>query len=379
VRGAPEVLGQVPASCLAEEIATPGDGQIKGLVTVAGNPVISVPDAAKLEAALPMLECMISIDNYLNETTKYAHVILPGPSPLEQPHYDEILWSWAARSAGKWSDAVFELGERPDEWEVLIRVGQILKGRHNDEIDVAAVDDGFFRVLCKVKGLDPETILPLYDHGGPERMTDWSIRVGPFGDRYGENPDGLTLDKIKAMPDGVDLGPMIPRAEEAVCTPDGLIALAPDYVLSDLPRLRDKITSIEVDRANDSMVLVSRRHIRSKNTWLHNVSVLVKGKDRCTLLVNPNDADRLGLVDGGRARISSEAGSIEAPVEVSDEMMTGVVCLPHGWGHDREGTRLSIAREHAGVNNNLLAPGEFVDALSGNAAVNGIPVEVIPA
>jgi anaerobic selenocysteine-containing dehydrogenase len=375
VRAAPEVLGQVPASCLAEEIATPGPGQIKGLVTVAGNPVISVPDAARLEAALPGLECMISIDNYLNETTRFAHVILPGPSPLEAPHYDELLWSWATRSAGKWSDAVFPLPAGwPDEWEILIRLGQILAGRHNEDIDVAAIDDGFFSVLCRAKGLDPDKVLPLYDAGGPERMVDWSIRVGPFGDRYGENPGGLTLDAVKAQPNGIDLGPMVPRAREAVCTPTGRIDLAPEYILSDLPRLAERL-----DRPASGLVLVSRRHLRSKNTWLHNVKVLVKGKDRCTLLVHPEDAAEAGLVDGGRARISSEAGTIDVPVEISDEMMPGVVCLPHGWGHDKEGTRLSVAREHAGVNNNLLAPGEFVDALSGNAAVNGIPVEVVPA
>jgi anaerobic selenocysteine-containing dehydrogenase len=347
---------------------------------VAGNPVISVPDSAKLEAALPLLECFIAVDNYLNETTRFAHVILPGPSPLESPHYDELLWSWASRSAGKWSDAVFPLPPgRPDEWEVLIRLGQLLSGKRNDEIDVAAVDDAFFSVLCAATGLDAEKVLAQYDHGGPERMTDWSIRVGPFGDRYGEKPEGLTLEKIKAEPNGVDRGPMIPRARDAVCTPDGHIALAPAYVLSDLPRLAERVRSAAARRELDGMVLVSRRHIRSKNTWLHNVSVLVKGKDRCTLLVNPGDAARIGLVDGGRARVTSEAGSIEAPVEISDEMMTGVVCLPHGWGHDAEGTRLSIAREHAGVNNNLLAPGDFVDVLSGNAAVNGIPVEVVPA
>jgi anaerobic selenocysteine-containing dehydrogenase len=384
VRGAPEVLGQVPCSCLAEEIATPGEGQLKGLISVAGNPVISVPDAAKLEAAMPLLECYIAVDNYLNETTRFAHVILPGPSPLESAHYDELLWSWASRSAGKWSDPVFPLSDdRPDEWEVLIRLGQILSGKRNDEIDVAAVDDAFFSMLCMAKGLDAEKVLAEYDHGGPERMTDWSIRVGPFGDRYGENPDGLTLEKIKAQPSGVDMGPMIPRAREAVCTPDGKIALAPEYILSDLPRLTARLHEVTGGRESrgerDDLVLVSRRHLRSKNTWLHNVPVLVKGKDRCTLIVNPGDAARIGLVDGGRARVTSEVGSIEAPVEVSDEMMQGVVCLPHGWGHDAEGTRLSIAREHAGVNNNLLAPGEFVDVLSGNAAVNGIPVEVVPA
>ena len=375
VRGAPEVLGQVPASCMAEEIAEPGPGQLKGLISVAANPVLSAPDSARLEAALPMLECFIAIDNYLNETTRFAHVILPGPSPFEVPHFDDLLWGFSTRSAGKWSEPIFPLPEgRPDEWEILIRLGQILAGKHNDEIDVAAVDDEWFSMLCMATGLDPAKVLPLYDHGGPERMIDWSIRVGPFGDRYGEKPDGVTLADFKDNPDGIDFGAAIPRADEAVCTPDGKIDLAPEFILGDLPRLRERIGS-----PVDGIVLVSRRHIRSKNSWLHNVKVLVKGKDRCTLLVHPDDATRIGLADGATARVSSEAGSILAPVEVTDEMLPGVVCLPHGWGHDKPGARLAVAREHAGVNNNLLAPGEFVDKLSGNAAVNGIPVEVVPA
>jgi anaerobic selenocysteine-containing dehydrogenase len=375
VRGAPEVLNQVPASCLAEEIATPGDGQIKGLVTVAANPVISVPDSARLDEALPQLECMIAIDNYLNETTRHAHVILPGPSPLETAHYDDLMWSWAASSAGKWSDPIFALpDDQPDEWEILIRLGQILAGRSDADTDIAKIDDGFFAVLCRAKGLDPAVVLPMYDAGGPERMVDWSIRVGPFGDRYGDRPDGLTLADIKADPNGIDMGPMIPRAHEAVCTPTGHIDLAPSYIVADIARLRARMAA-----PTDGLMLVSRRHIRSKNTWLHNVSVLVKGKDRCTLLIHPTDAAARGLVDGSVAVVSSEVGAIEVPVKVSDEMMLGVVSLPHGWGHDVEGTRQSIAREHAGVNNNLLAPGEFVDVLSGNAAVNGIPVEVAPA
>jgi len=375
VRGAPEVLGQVPASCLAEEIATPGAGQLKGLVMIAANPVISVPDSAKLKAALPELQCFIAMDNYINETTQYAHVILPGPSPLEQPHYDELLWSWASRSAGKWSDAIFPLADgQPDEWEILIRLGQILAGHLNADIDVAALDDAYFSTLCGAKGLDPDLVLPLYDHGGPERIVDWSIRVGPFGDRYGERPGGLTLAAIKAQPNGVDMGPMVARAREAVCTPTGHIDLAPDYIVADIPRLQRRLAE-----GTDGMVLVSRRQRRSKNSWLHNAPALVGGKDRCTLLINPDDASRIGLTVGGRARITSTAGSLEAPVEISDEMLAGVVCLPHGWGHDESGSRLSIAREHAGVNNNLLAPGTFVDELSGNAAVNGIPVEVTVA
>jgi anaerobic selenocysteine-containing dehydrogenase len=372
VRGAPEVLGQVPASCLAEEIMEPGPGKIRCLVSVAANPAISVPDSAKLEAALPHLEAFIAIDNYLNETTRHAHVLLPGPSPFEVPHFDDLLWAFATRSAGKWSDAIFPL-DRPDEWEILIRLGQVLAGNHDADTDVAAIDDAWFSMLCHATGIDPATALPQYDHGGPERMIDWSIRVGAFGDRYGER-EGLTLADFKAAPDGLDLGPAIPRAAEAVCTPDGKIHLAHEYLLSDLPRLRARL-----DRRADGLVLISRRHLRSKNSWLHNVRVLVKGKDRCTLLMHPEDGARLAIAEGSTARISSEAGSILAPVELSDEMLPGVVCLPHGWGHDQEGTRLSVAREHAGVNNNLLAPGDFVDTLSGNAAVNGIPVEVVPA
>jgi anaerobic selenocysteine-containing dehydrogenase len=375
VRGAPEVLGQVPASCMAEEIATPGPGQIKGLITVAANPAISVPDSERLEDALPLLECMIAVDNWLNETTRHAHVILPGPSPLETPHFDELLRSWASRSSARWSDALFgrEAGTR-EEWEVLIVLGALLTGKPYDEIDVAAIDDGFFSGLCMASGIDPAHALSHYDHGGPERMADWSVRVGEFGDRYGEREGGLTLDEIKRHPHGIDLGPMVPRARDVVCTPTGHIDLAPEYVVADLPRLEARL-----DRPDEGIVLVSRRHLRSKNSWMHNVKVLVKGKDRCTLLVHPDDAGRLGLAAGTTARVSSVAGSIEVPVEVSDEMMPGVVSLPHGWGHDKEGTRLSVAREHAGVNSNILAPGHLVDEISGNAVVNGIPVEVMPA
>lgn len=375
VRGAPEVLGQVPASCLAEEIGTPGPGQIKGLICVAGNPVISVPDSQRLEEALPLLECFISIDNYLNETSRHAHVILPGPSPFEVPHFDDLLWGLSTTSAGKWSEPIFPFEpDRLDEWQVLIRLGQILAGNHDADTDVAKIDDEWFSMLCYAKGLDPAEVLPLYDHGGPERIIDWAIRVGPFGDGYGARPGGVTLAEFKADPDGLDFGKAITRAAEVVCTPDGMIHLAPEYITADVPRLLERL-----DRPVDGMVLVSRRHLRSKNSWMHNVRVLVKGKDRCTLLVNPIDAARLGVADGSTARVSSEAGSILAPVELSDEMLQGVVCLPHGWGHDKEGARLSVAREHAGVNNNLLAPGDFVDPLSGNAAVNGIPVEVVPA
>jgi anaerobic selenocysteine-containing dehydrogenase len=375
VRGAPEVLGQVPCSCLAEEIATPGEGQIKGLFTIAANPVLSVPDSAKLEAALPELDFMISIDNYLNETTQFADVILPGPSPFESAHFDDIMWGWAMRSATKWSEQLYDLPEgQPAEWEILSRLGWYCTGGDDESFDLATLDDNWFRSLCRMYGVDAAKVMPMYEHGGPERMCDLAVRVGPWGDRYGENPGGITLDTIKAAPDGLDFGPMISRAAEMIGTPSGHIDLAPEYIVGDIPRLRERMATNP-----DGLVLVSRRHIRSKNSWMHNVKVLVKGKDRCTLLIHPDDATAAGVVDGAIARVSSEAGAIDVPVEVSDEMMRGVVSLPHGWGHDKPGARLSVAREHAGVNNNLLAPGHFVDVLSGNAAVNGIPVEVVLA
>lgn len=376
VRGAPEILGQVPASCLAEEIATPGDGQIHALINIAANPVISVPDSQLLDDALPMLDAMIAIDCYLNETTRHAHVILPGPSPLESPHFDELMWAWSIGTASKWSDQLFAL---PDdwvpEWEILARLGWIASGNHDADFDFAAIDDEWFTMVCHMYGRDPAETLPLYDHGGPERMIDLQLRMGPWGDRYGEDPDGLTLQKVKDAEHGIDLGPMVPgRLAEVIGTPSGMIDLAPDYIVGDLPRLERAM-----QRDPDSFVLVSRRNIKSKNTWMHNIEVLVKAGNRCTLIVHPDDASQLGLDHDSIALVSSEAGSIEVPVEISDEMMRGVVSLPHGWGHDKPGTRLSVAREHAGVNSNLLAPGHFVDELSGNAAVNGIPVEITRA
>jgi anaerobic selenocysteine-containing dehydrogenase len=375
VRGTPEVLGQVPVSCMAEEIATPGEGQLHALVTIAGNPVISSPDAGRLDEALPLLDCMISIDNYLNETTRHAHVILPGLSAFEQPHFDDLITMWAVRSAGNFSPAIFPPpADRPAEWEILTRLGAMLTGMNNADIDVAMFDDGYFGALCEMKGIDPAVAMPLYDHGGPERMLDLQIRTGPFGDRYGENPGGLTLQSFRDNPHGIDMGPMVPRVREILNTPSGKIELAPEYITDDVERLEKRL-----ERTDDSLVLISRRHLRSNNSWMHNVKVLVKGKDRCTLLIHPDDATRAGIEDGKLARVTSEAGTVEVAAEISDEMMPGVVSLPHGWGHDKDGTRLSVAREHAGVNNNLLAPGRLIDPLSNNAVVNGIPVEVVPA
>ena len=374
VRGAPEVLGHVPVSCLAEEIATPGEGQIRALFTVAGNPVLSSPGGDRLDDALGGLDCMISVDNWINETTRHADVILPGLSALEQAHHDDLIWQFAVGSGANYSPPIFPPPEgRPHEWEILIRLAGLCLGQPAGEVDVAAIDDGFFDVLASIHDLDGPTLRDGYDEGGPERLLDLTLRTGPFGDRYGEVPDGLTLAKVKAAPHGIDLGPNVPRLAEVLQTPTGKVVLAPPHITSDVPRL-----AARMDRPADDLVLISRRHLRSNNSWMHNVPVLVKGKDRCTLLVHPDDAARLGLTDGGPAEVSSEAGSLIVAAEVTDAIKPGVVSLPHGWGHDRPGTRLSVAQEHPGVNTNVLSPGDFVDVPSGNAAVNGIPVTVAP-
>lgn len=381
VRGAPEVLGQFPVSCLSEEIATPGEGRLRALITVAGNPVLSTPDAGKLDAALPELECMISIDNWLNETTRHAHVILPGPSPLEQPHYDEMIWSWAVRSAGKYAPALFEPeeGTHP-EWQILLRLSAMLQGQPWRDVDIEEIDTFYFVGLASmiaeqegspIYGREVDEILVAHPDPGPERLLDFAIRTGPWGEGYGANPDGLTLEAFKAEPNGIDKGPMVPRLSEVLQTSSGKIELAPDYIVADLDRLRTRL-----DRDDDALVLVSRRQLRSNNSWMHNVAPLMTGKPRCTLLIHPDDARAAGVDDGALALVTSDAGSIEVPVEVTDEMAVGVVCLPHGWGHDRAGAQLSIAAQHPGVCNNLLAPGELVDVPSGNAVVNGIPVRV---
>ena len=378
VRGAPEVLGHVPVSCLAEEIATPGEGQIRALFTVAGNPVLSTPGGDRLDVALAGLDCMISVDNWINETTRHAHVILPGLSPLEQPHHDDLLWQFAVGSAAKWSAPIFPpADDRPREWEILIRLAGICLGQPAGEVDVAAIDDGFFDVLASVHGLDGAALRASSydaDAGGPERLLDLTLRTGPFGDRYGENPDGITLDKVKAAPHGIDLGPNVSRLAEVLQTASGKVVLAPPYITADVPRLAARL-----DRDPDDLVLISRRDLRSNNSWMHNVPVLVKGRARCTLLVHPDDAARFGIDDGSDTRVTSSAGSVVVAAQLSSAIKPGVVSLPHGWGHGKPGTRLATANDNAGVNTNELSPGTFVDVPSGNAAVNGIPVAIAPA
>lgn len=371
VRGAKEVLGQVPVSCMVEEIATPGEGQLKALITIAGNPVLSSPGGDRLDDALPMLEAMICVDNWLNETTRHADVILPGLSPFEQPHHDDLVLQFAIRSFANFSRPVFDPGDRPHEWEILIRLTGLCTGTPAEDVDVAAIDDGFFDYLAFTRGRDGATIRKLYEQGGPERMLDLTLRTGPFGDQYGENSGGLTLDLLKANPNGIDYGPMVSQLPDILGTADKKIRLAPQYLLDDLSRLAARL-----DRPAEPLVLVNRRHLRSNNSWLHNVPALMKGKDRCTLLMHPSDAAACGVSDEDVVTVRSKSGEVKVPVEITDAIRPGVVSMPHGWGHDKPGTRLSVANGSPGVNTNVLSPPTFIDEPSGNGVLNGIPVTV---
>ena len=384
VRGLPETRGELPVSVLAEEILEPGEGQIKAMITIAGNPILSTPDSDRLDEAFASLEFMVSVDLYLNETTRHADVLLPGAAPLRRPHYDFAFYQLSVRNIANFSPALYELpAGTPDEWELLLRLGAVVTGQ-GAHPDIAALDDGLFAMTVgsavgdpssRIHGRSPEEIFAATDGGrGPVRMLDFLIRTGPYGDGYGEDNDGLSLNRLEDSPHGVDLGPLQPRLPGDLCTPSRKVELAPEALIADVSRLRAAIDRTPMSR----FVLIGRRHVRSNNSWMHNVDVLVKGKERCTLQMNTVDAHRIGVVPGGHAKVSSAAGSVVTPVEITDDMMPGVVSLPHGWGHDFEGARLSVASARPGVNSNRLSTGEM-DPVSGNAVLNGIPVEVIPA
>jgi anaerobic selenocysteine-containing dehydrogenase len=384
VSGLPEVRGELPVSALADEILEGGEERIRSMVTIAGNPILSTPDSGRLDQALASLQFMVSLDVYLNETTRHADVILPGTTPLRRPHYDFAFYSLAVRNIANYSPPLYELPEGTlDEWESLVRLGAVVSGQGVDA-DIHDLDDAFFGMMIAsavgdpsspIHGRDPAEILGRASGGrGPVRMLDFLVRTGPYGDGYGIDPEGLTLAKLEAAPHGIDLGPLQSRLPEDLCTPSGKIEIGPEPILADVSRLRRAID----EPGNGEFLLIGRRDVRSNNSWMHNVEVLVKGKERCTLQINPRDASRLGIEPGDRAKVSSRTGTLVAPVDISEDIMAGVVSLPHGWGHDMEGAELAVAAGRPGVNSNLLTTGA-VDPLSGNAVLNGIRVEVVPA
>jgi anaerobic selenocysteine-containing dehydrogenase len=382
VRGLPEMFGELPVVCLAEEIETPGDGQVRGMITVAGNPVLSTPDAGRLDRALESLEFMVSVDIYRNETTRHANVILPPEGTLARARYALTLYNFSVRNVANYSPPVVDLepGEMAES-EILLRLVGIVSGG-GAAADPAALDDAVVAGLVQkavqrsgsnVEGRDPDELLTaLSSRRGPERILDLMLRSGPYGDGFGADPSGLSLEVLEAAPHGVDLGPLQPRIPEVLRTASGKIELAPEPIVGDVARLRSSLAR----RDSGQMVLVGRRDLRSNNSWMHNLDVLVKGKERCTLHVHPDDAAHLRVVDGGTACVRSRTGEVAVTVEVTDAIMPGVVSIPHGWGHGIGGTDLSVAAGRPGVNSNLLADGDLFDPLSGNAVLNGIPVHV---
>jgi anaerobic selenocysteine-containing dehydrogenase len=388
VRGLPEVLGELPVSVLAEEIETPGDGQVRALVTVAGNPLVSTPNADRLERAVESLDFMVAVDIYVNETTSHADVVLPSPDPLARSHYDLALYQFAARSIANFSPSILPADDGLiPESEVFLRLAGIVTGQGAD-CDVEAIDDAVAGTLVQrevstpagaLEGREPVEILrELEPRRGAERVLDLLLRAGAHGDAFGERPEGLTLERLESEPHGIDLGAHEPRLPGVLRTRSGRIELAPREITADLPRLADRLDAGAWNGSGADLVLIGRRQLRSNNSWMHNLDALVKGKERCTALLSPVDANRLGIEDGAHALLRSAAGEIEIPVEVSDEMMPGVVSVPHGWGHDAPGVRLGVASSHPGVNSNTVADESAVDAPSGNAVLNGIPVELLP-
>jgi anaerobic selenocysteine-containing dehydrogenase len=361
VRQLPEVMGELPVATLADEILTPGVGQVRALITVGGNPCLSTPNAARLTQALGQLDFMVSLDVYVNETSRHADVILPGPPPLARDHYDLVFYQLAVRNVANWTPAAMGT-DLPQEWQTLLRLAGVVTGQ-GPNADVDAIDDFVAAETARRSGLDPSVVGA---RTGPARLIDLMLRAGPYD---------LTLDDLEAAPHGVDLGPLRPRIPDVLATPSGKIELAPEPITSDVPRLARLLDA----GAPDGLVLIGRRQLSSNNSWMHNLAPLVRGGNRCTAHVHPDDAARLGLVDGGLAKVSSRAGSVVVPVEVTDAIRVGVVSIPHGWGHDVDGMQMSVAAAHAGVNSNVLADELLLDGLTGTAALNGIPIEVAPA
>ncbi|WP_369168215.1 molybdopterin-dependent oxidoreductase [Streptomyces sp. R28] len=380
----PEAKGELPLSALAEEIdtATEEGEPIRALVAVAANPVLSAPDGDRLDKALGSLDFMVSVDPYLNETSRHAHVVLPPPPPSQSPHHDFAFNTLAVRNQVRYTRPAVPLEPgRMAETEILARLILAATGMHG--ADPSAVDDLVIgQTLGKavkeahspVHGRDPHELAGLLDGvNGPERRLDMMLRLGPYGDGFGARPDGLTLQKLLDHPHGIDLGPLRSRLPQPLKTASGKVELLPGPIADDLPRLREALR----DRP-DGLVLVGRRHLRSNNSWMHNVPALTGGTNRCTLHIHPEDAERLGVRDGAAVRLKGAGGEVTAPAEVTDGVRPGVVSLPHGWGHDRPGTRLSHAAAAPGVNVNQLLDGSLLDPLSGNAVLNGVPVEVVP-
>jgi anaerobic selenocysteine-containing dehydrogenase len=373
VSGAPEVYGELPITCMAEEIETPGEGQVRALITVATNPVLSSPDGPRLAKALDSLDFMVSLDIYLNETTRHADVILPGLSPLEDLHYDVAFPQLSWRNHARYSAPVLPRPEgQPEEWQTLLKLTAIVQGQGAQQ-DANLLDDQQFADDAN-RLFGPHAASVIAATGslrGPQRGLDVALRSGPYGDQFGLRPEGLNLQKVMAASDsgGIDLGELQPRVPEMLRTPSGKVELAPPLLLQDLERAAQDLRAPAPD-----LVIIGRRDVRTNNSWMHNLPTLAKGPFRCTALVHPIDAARYGVQDGGMATLRNGHRNVKAQVQFCTDMMPGVVSLPHGWGHNLPGAQLRVAAERPGANINALLDDQLRDPLSGNAVLGGVAI-----
>ena len=356
VRKLPNFQGEFPVAVLAEEITTPGDGQIKALVTSAGNPALSTPNGKQLDAALDDLDFMVSIDIYLNETTRHADIILPPTTSLERSHYDIVFHALAIRNSAKFSRPVFRAGkDQRSDAQIYLELAWRMQSTN-----------GFSKALGWLKK-------ELFQRLGSDWIINKKLKEGPYAKSH-----GLNLKKLKQNPHGIDLGAMQPCLPGRLFSRDKDINLAPDEFVTDLKRLSGTLQDHDTasEASGFDLRLIGRRDPRTNNSWLHNSYRMVKGKKRCLALINPSDAQSRDLADGDMALVCSRVGAIRIPVAISDEMMPGVISIPHGWGHAGDGIELGVATQHAGVNTNILTDDHFLDSVSGNVALNGVPVSM---
>jgi anaerobic selenocysteine-containing dehydrogenase len=357
--GRPEMNGELPVAGLADEITTPGEGQVRGMFVFAGNPVLSTPGGARLEEALATLEWCVAVDMYVTETTRHANVILPPVSTLERSDIDIVMPIVAVRNHIRYSPAaVPKPKDAREDWQILTALTSRL-GR------------GVGRRAAAAVASLPSALTT------PERIIDLGIAFGPHGVLRRGPLKGLTVAKIKRARHGIDLGPLEPRLPGALDTADKRVQLAPPVLVTEAAKLADHARERE-DALSDGydLTLIGRRQLRSNNSWMHNSARLMKGADRCTALLHPDDAGARGLGDGDQVRVVSRVGAIELPLEVTDEIRPGAVSIPHGFGHARAGVGWRLAAQKAGASVNDITDPSVVDAITGNAAFNAVPVRV---
>jgi anaerobic selenocysteine-containing dehydrogenase len=358
ISGLPEFGGELPVATLAEEMETPGDGQIKAMICIAGNPVLSTPNGDQLAKAIDGLEFVVALDMFITATSSRADLIIPPLSPLERDHYGLAFHAIAVHNTTKYSERLFTPdAEARDDWQTLIAIAAALNRKQST---------GFTRLKT---GLT----LRALQHHGPARILDLLLRTGPYGAFKLRGPR-LSLAKLRAEKDGVDLGPLRPVFPGRLFTKDSKLNAAPAILVSDLERLE----SFAIAQADSpgGLLLIGRRQLRSNNTWMHNNERLVKGPPRCTLLMNPADAADRGVSNGERVDVRTKAGAVAALLEFDDGIMPGVVSLPHGWGHQAKGAQMRIANATEGPSANDLTIASGVDALTGTSILNGVPVKV---